>query len=331
MMKLAALPAATAGQPHQLPFYLAMEEWLAASGSGDWFVMWQVGPTVIFGRNQVIDAEVNVDFCRSRGIEFYRRKSGGGAVYADWQNIMLARITDSDNVEKTFAEFCSLVAGALQSMGLPAEVSGRNDIAVDRRKISGNAFMLLPDGRAIIHGTLLFDVDPEAMEGALTPSAEKLAAKGVASVRSHVTTIKEHLPNITIEQVKQHLVKALTDGTTILTDGQVAEIERIAAPYYEHSWIYDGRKPGHSRRRRIEGVGEFAVEIDLAPDGTIAAIDLRGDYMPLGDIAKTLIEPLLGTRPTRRDLENALRDTDASAVISGLSTADYISLLAPRQ
>lgn len=330
-MKLAILPPDIADKPHQLPFFLAMEEWLAASGHGDWFVMWQVGPTVIFGRNQVIGAEVDTDFCHRRGIEFYRRKSGGGAVYADRQNIMLARVTDSENVEKTFAEFCGMVAGALRSLGLDAEVSGRNDIAVGGRKISGNAFMLLPGGRAIIHGTLLYDTDPEAMEGALTPSAEKLAAKGVASVRSHVTTIREHLPGVSIEQVKKHLVDTLTDGCTTLTAAQADEIAALAAPYYEPSWIFDARTPGHARRRRIEGAGEFAIETTLDADGLIADIDLRGDYMPMGDVRAALITPLVGLPLTRQALETALCGTDASATIKGLSTTEFINLLIPNQ
>lgn len=321
------LPDEESAQPRHLPFYLAMEEWLAAR-RGDRFVMWQVNPTVIFGRNQVIEAEVNLGFCRERGIEFYRRKSGGGCVYADRQNIMVARICDSDNVEESFATFCDMVAAALRALGIDAHRSGRNDITVGGRKISGNAFMLLPGNRAIIHGTLLYDVDPEAMEGALTPSAEKLAAKGVSSVRSHVTTVSEHRADLSIDALKQHLVQYLTDGTETLTPADVTEIERVAEPYFAPSWIFDGRKPGRTRRRRIEGAGEFAVSVTLDGDGLIAAVDLTGDFMPLGDV-DALLDRLKGVRPEAEALSRALDGTSVPNVISGLSDNDFINLIIP--
>ena len=178
-----------------------MEEHLARNYGGEYFVMWQVLPTVIYGRNQDVRAEVNIPFCIDNNIQFYRRKSGGGCVYADRNNIMTALISSSTEVEATFAEYCRRVAATLRELGLDAEANGRNDIVIGSRKVSGNAFHHLP-GRSIVHGTMLYDTDPATMQKALTPSSEKLAAKGVSSVRSHITTIREHLPHLDIEEFK---------------------------------------------------------------------------------------------------------------------------------
>ena len=132
----------------RLVFYLAMEEYVAAHldeilgdrDSREAFFHWQVSPTVIFGRNQVMEAEVNIAYCKEQGIKLFRRKSGGGCVYSDRGNIMLSFISGNTDVESTFGHFLGQVVTQLRSIGLNAERSGRNDILLDGRKISGNAF-----------------------------------------------------------------------------------------------------------------------------------------------------------------------------------------------
>lgn len=171
--------------------YLELEESLARDGSlmQDVFFMWQVSPTVIYGRNQVREVEVNEDYCRDKGIEVVQRKSGGGCVYADMGNIMLSAITKGDDVQQAFRTFLQSLSDALKSLGLNAEVSGRNDVIVDGKKVSGNACYAV-NGRCIVHGTLLFDVDMDALEKSITPTQEKLASKGIKSVRQRVTNLR---------------------------------------------------------------------------------------------------------------------------------------------
>ncbi|MBQ0070145.1 MAG: lipoate--protein ligase family protein, partial [Bacteroidales bacterium] len=151
-MKYLRLPN---NETHILPFYLAMEEYATRIfREDDLFFMWQVNPTVIFGRNQVVQNEVNLDYCDAHGIEYYRRKSGGGCVYADMSNIMFSYITRSDNVTTTFSQYTSAVVKMLKSLGLDASDNSRNDIMVNGLKVSGNAFYLIP-GYSIVHGTML--------------------------------------------------------------------------------------------------------------------------------------------------------------------------------
>ena len=156
--------------PQRLPYYLAAEEWIARHmPSGEYFFAWQVAPTVICGRNQDVPAEVDIDFCRREGIQLYRRKSGGGAVFADRNNIMFSYIAPASAVQTAFHDYTSRVASALRLLGLDAEASGRNDITVEGRKVAGNAYWQCA-GRSIVHGTMLYDTDTRLMAGALTPS-----------------------------------------------------------------------------------------------------------------------------------------------------------------
>jgi lipoic acid synthetase/lipoate-protein ligase A len=126
------------GMEYRLPFYLAMEEYVARElPAQDYFFMWQVEPTVIFGRNQLFDSEVDRAYCTANGIQMYRRKSGGGCVFADKSNIMLSYITPSSNVNFTFNRYMLMVEHALQKLGVDARTTGRNDILVDGKKVSG--------------------------------------------------------------------------------------------------------------------------------------------------------------------------------------------------
>ena len=162
------------GRVRPLPFYLALEEWLARKYPGrDFFFTWQVSPTVIIGRHQLLDLEVDVEFCLRNDIDIVRRKSGGGAVLADMNNIMFSYITSSDSVVTTFSSYTSMVAKALRDLGLDATDNTRNDILIGDRKVSGNSYYHLP-GRSIVHGTMLFDYDRHLMAGALTPPVSKL-------------------------------------------------------------------------------------------------------------------------------------------------------------
>lgn len=323
------LPPETAASQQRLPFYLSMEEHLARNFDGEYFVMWQVNPTVIYGRNQDVYAEVNLPFCLENNIQFYRRKSGGGCVYADPNNIMTALITSSTRVEETFAAYCNRMAAALRELGLDAEANGRNDILIGGRKVSGNAFHHLP-GRSIVHGTMLYDTDAATMQQALTPSAGKLAAKGVSSVCSHITTIREHLLGLGIEDFKEFLRRHLSDSTMTLTSDDVAEIRRIEAPYYKPEWLYGTTAvERRGRRVRIEGSGEFSPEVTTDSRGIILSVRLTGDFFPLADIDGALLRHLEGVPLTPTALASALAGIKVEEVISGLSNKQFITLLIP--
>lgn len=324
MMKYLSLPD---NATRILPFYLAMEEFAARIiGEDDIFFMWQVEPTVIFGRNQLIASEVNIEYCRAHNIAFYRRRSGGGCVYADKDNIMFSYITRSDEVQTTFSAYTSAVAGMLRKLGLNATASDRNDVMIDGRKVSGNAFYHIP-GRSIVHGTMLYDTNMEHMLNAITPSREKLTSKGVQSVRSHITTLNEHL-SMDIEAFKQHVRQTMCDGEILLTAEDVSEIERLTLPYLEPSFLW-GSDPRCqiTRGGRIEGVGSLYANIELK-HGAIHNLHLTGDFLPLNtDVRKVLLEKLRGVRLEANDLYTALDGSNAGQWILNLTNEQLITLL----
>ena len=225
-------------ETRRLSFYLAMEEYAARSlnEGDDLFFLWQVEPTVIFGRNQVIENEVNIPYCREHGIEFYRRKSGGGCVFADKSNVMMSYITRSDEVQTTFKEYMQMVTKMLQELGLEATSTQNNDVLIGERKVSGNAFYHIP-GHSIVHGTMLFDTDMRHMLNAITPPQQKLDKHGVESVRQRITLLKEHT-DISIEEFKRFAVEKLCDKEFLLTEEDVKNIETIEQEYLNPIFIY---------------------------------------------------------------------------------------------
>ena len=310
----------------RLPFYLAMEEYIAREfPAQEYFFIWQVEPTVIFGRNQLVESEVDVAFCKANGIQFYRRKSGGGCVFADRSNLMLSYITPDTNVNFTFNRYMLMVEDALQRLGVEAKSTGRNDILVEGKKVSGNAFYKLP-GRSIVHGTMLYDTNLEYMVNATTPSDSKLRSKGVESVRQHVTTLNKHI-SISIDELKSHLKAVLCDSEVVLTAADVAAIEEMEQEYLSDAFIY-GNNPAATlvKEERIEGVGEFRVSLEVK-SGRIRSVSLSGDFFIIGDIDSMLMARLKGVERTAQAIEEALSGVDVPSVIMNLQKEQLINLI----
>ena len=227
-----------------LAFFLAMEEFVARKIEGEAFFVWRVAPTVIFGRNQVLENEVNLEYCKAKGVSIVQRKSGGGCVYSDKGNIMISYVSERRVVSEVFDRYLSNLTECLRGLGLDAEKSGRNDILIGGRKVSGNAFHQLPD-RSIVHGTLLYDTDLDALESAIRPPVEKLERHGVASVRQRVVNIAEIVAQLTrdphsvqiqpelesVEALEKYIVEYFSEEEVQLTVEDVEEIEKMAEPY----------------------------------------------------------------------------------------------------
>ena len=223
----------------RLVWYLAMEEYLAKQVEEELFITWIVSPTVIFGRHQVMEAEVNVDFCRANGIAMYRRKSGGGCVYADEGNLMMSMISPNKHSEVVFQQFLDKISDVLRHWGLPAVKSEHNDIIVEGMKVSGNACYALSTG-TIVHGTMLVNVDFEALQQAITPSVEKLAKHGVKSVRQRVANLSQYaaFDSIkTLEALNAHLIDALCVRARELSNEEIETINVIEKTYLNPQFI----------------------------------------------------------------------------------------------
>ncbi|MCM1076595.1 MAG: lipoate--protein ligase [Bacteroides sp.] len=316
-------------QPRRLAFYLAEEEYLAHHyPERDFFFAWQVKPSVIVGRHQLLQKEIDVDFCKDKGIEIFRRKSGGGAVVADMNNIMFSYVTSSDDVCSTFGEYTSMIASALRQLGLEASDNSRNDILIGDRKVSGNAYYHLP-GRSIVHGTMLYDYDPALMATVLRPSVTKLASHGVKSVHSRVTTIREHRPDLSLPDFLDHVIRHVchNGNTLVLSNDEIKEIEKIEQEYYNPQWIEGNNPKGTIRHReRIENVGEIEVDMSLSR-GMIDSLTLTGDFFGNAEAESTISNALTGTPYDKDSVSLSLAKIDFPKLINGLTTERFVDLI----
>ena len=302
-----------------------MEEYVAREMDvDDGFFMWQVNPTVIFGRNQLIENEVNIDYCRQHHIETYRRKSGGGCVYADMGNVMFSYVTKDENVTLTFNRYINLLVLLLYRMGIEAKATGRNDVLIDGRKVSGNAFYHIP-GKSIVHGTMLYDTNMSHMVGSITPSDAKLVSKGVKSVRQHIALLKDYT-TMSLKEFMAFARQNLCDSEIRLSHEAVARISEMEQEYLSEAFIY-GHNPSYTltRHGRIEGVGDFEVRMQLK-NGVIKAIDIMGDFFLIGDIEQGILSHLRGCRLQREALEEAL-PLQTGDIILHLRKPDLINVL----
>jgi len=318
----------TCTDPH---FNLALDEYLLTQKKDDYFTLWRNEPSVIIGRNQDALAEINFDFLRSHGIHLVRRMSGGGAVFHDLGNINFTYITPCEKRDFfNFQRFAAPILAALQSLGIDAQATGRNDLTIDGKKFSGNAQHLL-HGRILHHGTMLFDSDFSYMQGALNVSPDKLRGKGVSSVRSRVTNISAHCPQPMttgefLEYMERYILQYFPDITPYnLTAEDIAAVNKLADSKYRtddwnlrHMGNYTYRKSG----RFPSGGIEVAMTVK---GGTLTDIHFSGDFFGIMDIA-ALEDKLVGLPHDPTALQQALEEADLSDYISGVTVQQLLSL-----
>ena len=284
------------GKERSLVFYLAMEEYLARYTEDEAFFVWQVPPTVIIGRNQVMAAEVNLPYCRANGIRVFRRKSGGGCVYSDRGNLMVSCVMSGKDVPFLFENYIRRLALCLRRAGLEAEVSGRNDILVSGKKVSGNAFFSI-HGRNVMHGTLLFDCNPEQLENVLTPSGTKLRSKGVSSVRQRVGSLRQFLAasgqasRHVSGQESQHVSgqetrPAFSQETQRASSSRMSYASCSGLQYTSHSGSQSASGTGEQYADDMAAFSRFVVDCFCDSERTLGENEIR----KIEEIEKTYLD-----------------------------------------
>lgn len=302
-----------------IPFYLSVEEWVARNLPDDeYFFAWQVPPSVICGRHQDIPCEVSLSDANALGVRVWRRKSGGGAVYADWNNVMFSYIVHSSGVQTSFNSYTSKICAMLASLGIQAQPTGRNDIAVGGRKVAGNAFYGIP-GRSIVHGTMLYDADFATMGRVLTPSRAKIESKGVKSVPSRVTTLRAEGLEMSCADFISYTLNFLGDGGVVsLTPDNLMEVREIMKSYTDHEFLnFDSKTTKRNIAEYIDGVGMLTFSYTIDSEGRIRCPSLNGDFFPLADVKAKITDRIDGIHPS--DLSKAIEMINVPSVISGLS------------
>jgi lipoic acid synthetase/lipoate-protein ligase A len=224
----------------------------------------------------------------------------------------------------TFNRYMSMVVLMLQRMGIDASGTGRNDVMIGEKKVSGTAFYKIP-GRSIVHGTMLYDTNMINMVGAISPSSAKLLSKGIASVRQRVALLKDYT-TLTIDEFKDYVRKSLCDEEIMLTADDVRNVEELEQEYLSDEFIY-GKNPQYTlvKQRRIENVGDFEARITLK-NGVIQRVNLMGDFFLVGDLDKGLLDMLRGLPFTRDALRRRLPDR-IDDIVMNLMTEDFVRLL----
>ena len=215
-------------------FNLAFDEYCLENIQSEepYFFLWRNRPAVIIGLNQNAYSEVNLDYLNSHGITLARRVTGGGAVYHDLQNMNYTIIGKNPSPQP--------MVDALRSLGVPAELTGRNDIFVEGRKVSGYA-RRVSHNQEIIHGTLMYNVDLDTLIKVLDTPTSKMQAKGISSVKSRVANLKEYLPQFSsLDELQAKLQEILSagDGQMPLSAEQIAEVRKQADEKFStwHLW-----------------------------------------------------------------------------------------------
>lgn len=313
-------------------YNLALEEYLVTGFSDTMFRLWQNPDCIIVGRNQNTLSEINYDFVREKGIPVIRRMSGGGAVFHDLGNINYTFAREAgENDFNNYSRFAEPIINVLREMGVAAELSGRNDLCIDGKKFSGNA-QYMWKGRMLHHGTLLLHSNVAILSEALKVNPLKIQSKGIASIRSRVTNINEHLAtpiNVKefMQKITEEILRQNPDAEVYeLTEKDKEEVEKLVQNKYStYEWNF-GYSPKYSYHHEAYfPCGLFEVNLQVE-DGLICAARIFGDYFGKKDVGE-VEQLLLGKKHDYDTLKSVLSSINLSDYFSGLSLENLLSLL----
>lgn len=283
-------------------FNLALEEYIfkTVGMQEDFIILWQNENTIVIGRHQNTIEEINANFVQENNINVVRRITGGGAVYHDLGNLNFSFITGYDKNDMIdYKKYTIPVINALKKLGVDAELSGRNDLTIDGKKFSGNA-QSMHKGRILHHGTLLFDSNLDIIGKVLNVQLDKIQSKGIKSVRSRVTNIKDYLKEDTdVNGFKELLLKNLFENNTLeeyhLSEKDLVSITKLKESQYDTwEWNY-GKSPKFNfknSKRFANGKLEVLLNVN---GGLINECKIYGDFLALCSVDE-LEEKLKGIR-----------------------------------
>lgn len=317
---------------------LALEEYVFRHkpADDDVLLFYVNAPAIIIGRNQNTIEEINSAVVAERGISVVRRISGGGAVYHDLGNLNFSITTPQVTGRfSRYDHFTKPVIEVLRELGVPAELSGRNDILAGGRKISGNAQFATPV-RMFSHGTLLLDSNLDDVTDALRPKAGKVESKGVKSIRSRVANISEFLARpLDVEELRELVIERIfgtRDRSAIptveMTDADWAGVRALVERRYgTREWNYGENPACNVQRERRFPAGEIDVRLDVQK-GQIAGIRFFGDYMGRSDVGE-LEAMLVGIPYDRAALQVVLDSAPLGDYFGDIPPGEVLELVSP--
>jgi lipoate-protein ligase A len=288
----------------------------------------------MLGRNQIAEAEIDIGYANRNNIQIVRRSSGGGTIFTDPGTLLYTMILPYNKtlypLEIAREQVAGKVIAALNNIGIPAQLEGRNDILVEGKKVSGLA-QYIRGGKICTHGSLLYDADLEALSRVLRVDDEKIRSKALRSIRSRVTNIREYMsaPCSTAEfrdMLKRQLFCELQFQEYELTEKDLAQIDLIFQKQYgSQSWTFTmSPKFSFYNSRRFHG-GKVDVYLDVV-NGTVLCCSIRGDF--LGVIEIRALEQLFENRLFRhQDFSEALQDVSLQPYLGNITREEFLSCI----
>ncbi|MDO5027814.1 MAG: lipoate--protein ligase [Bacillota bacterium] len=318
-------------------YNLAFEEflfkYLPLDNGEEYVYLWQNADAVIIGKNQNAWAEINEQYMDDTKTKLVRRITGGGAVYHDLGNLNFSFITkDKGQGKIDFSTYYVPIVEALKKLGVPAELSGRNDISVDGKKVVG-ASQSIWKNRVLSNGCMLFDVKMENLAQALKVRPEKLKTKGIASVKARVSNIKPYMDSDkTVEDFKALLLKELFDQVGqeveeyVLSEEDLKKVEEIKAERFGNSKWNWGKSPKGSYSRGIKFPAAWVETSFDVNRGKLENVKILGDYFGTMDTKE--IEEALEGQDYKKDLvENVLKGFQLEKYFGkGIDSEDLVKL-----
>ncbi len=312
---------------HDPYFNLALEEYVfeKLDQNEEYFMLWQNDNTIVVGKYQNTAQEINQEFVDQNHIRVARRLSGGGAVYHDKGNLNFTFIVSEEGHGLQFRQFIQPVIRALAKLGIHAEFTGRNDITIDGKKISGNS-QYVKRGRIMHHGCILVDSNLTNVSEALRPKEAKFESKSAKSVASRVTTIHACSPKeITVEIFKKALAEEVLQGSGAreyeLSEADLAEIQKLADEKYR-TWEWNYGKSGNYNYQKSQKYDFGMVEISaVVKEGVLQEVRIYGDFFGNGEIAD--LEQALQGEALDENLAGRIADKiDVDHYIHGMAALD---------
>ncbi len=305
-------------------FYFGLEEYLIKDYdyNSDIFLLWSVAPSVMIGRHQITNLEIDNDFVKDNNIHIVRRNSGGGAVYTDPGCLQFSFITSNKSHSNIFRGQVNNIVNAVNKLGINAEFTGRNDILANGKKFSGNAEYIYKN-RMVMHGTILFNTDFANLVGSLTPDKSKLSSHAISSVKARVTNIGELL-DMEIDEFYDYMVSQIATSKIDYETLDIPKINEYSKKFYTDEWNY-GKNPKYKISNKIKfDAGNISVNVHIKNE-LVKDIKINGDFFSLKKIID-FENAFIGVKYNYESFLEVLKVIRVRKYIYKLQTSEFLEL-----
>lgn len=302
-----------------LSLYLGLEKYVINNIKDDCFFIWNINKSIIIGKNQLLEAEVNVEKALKEGYKIYRRPSGGGAICADENCFMFSFISSYQSKDEMYHNFLNKMIDALHKLNIDVYLSGRNDLMFKNKKFSGNA-IYYENNRCILHGTFLYNSNLDLLVDILNPSNDKLISKGIQSVKERVINIAPYI-NLSKDELIHYLNNNIDDNISMyyLNEDELRIVNKLKKEFEDKDYVYKKNIPFTYKNKERFPCGEINIFIDVTR-GKIKNINLIGDFFQLKDL-QALYDKYLNK--DYQDIKLINENINIEEYILGLNNEEY--------